>query len=113
LDLKDEPLSTRLRKAAELVASLEAEIQAVSTNASVLRFASLRQGREIHCLGDFGNFLCEARIAAGLTQYDAALKLGIPQQAVSRYEHALTFPRPDTLFSLLNLYGCELRGCRR
>jgi transcriptional regulator with XRE-family HTH domain len=50
----------------------------------------------------------KARISAGLTQLQAAEKLGITYQAISNYERGKTRVDTDTLRKLCDIYGISV-----
>lgn len=49
---------------------------------------------------DYGNYIKAHRTKMGLTQADVAKKLGISQQAYSRYEHGLREPGFELIIEL-------------
>ena len=55
-----------------------------------------------------GEKLTRARKAAGLTQADAAAKLNVSRQAVSRWESGHSKPSTEKLLALGELYGISL-----
>lgn len=52
--------------------------------------------------------LTQARKAAGLTQADAAAKLNVSRQAVSRWESGQSKPSTEKLLALGGLYGISI-----
>lgn len=59
-------------------------------------------------MGDLGSRLREARIKAGLKQKEAALKVGIGNDLLCRYEKGIHSPPYDILVKLANLYGTSV-----
>ena len=55
-----------------------------------------------------GEKLTQARKAAGLTQADAAAKLNVSRQAVSRWERGQSKPSTEKLLALGGLYGISI-----
>lgn len=55
-----------------------------------------------------GDKLTQARKAAGLTQADAAAKLNVSRQAVSRWESGPSKPSTEKLLALGELYGMSI-----
>ena len=55
-----------------------------------------------------GEKLTQARKAAGLTQADAAAKLNVSRQAVSRWERGQSKPSAEKLLALGGLYGISI-----
>lgn len=55
-----------------------------------------------------GEKLTQARKAAGLTQADAAAKLNVSRQAVSRWESGQSKPSTEKLLALGGLYGISI-----
>lgn len=55
-----------------------------------------------------GEKLTQARKAAGLTQADAAAKLNVSRQAVSRWESGQSKPSTERLLALGELYGVSI-----
>ena len=56
----------------------------------------------------FGNYICECRRKAGLTQTEVAGKLGISNKAVSKWETGKAKPSINTIRKLAILYGLSL-----
>lgn len=54
------------------------------------------------------NQIKELRVAAGLTQEQLALKLGIGQTAVANWESGRAFPRTSLLSKMASVLNCEL-----
>lgn len=52
--------------------------------------------------------LATARIKAGITQTEAARRLGINQSTVSYWETGKKMPRASKLARLADLYGCTV-----
>ena len=48
------------------------------------------------------------RLVAGLTQKQAADKLGVDQSAVSLWDRGITRPRASMLPEIAKLYGCTV-----
>lgn len=48
-----------------------------------------------------------ARVNAGLTQIEAAKKLGVNSTTISFWETGRTSPRTSTFFALCKLYGVD------
>lgn len=57
---------------------------------------------------EIGRRLKKARLDAGLTQKDAADKLGITYQAISNYERGINRVDTDTLSRLCRIYGIQI-----
>lgn len=55
--------------------------------------------------GVFASRLREGVEAAGLTQAELATRLGVKQQAVSKWMNGITRPRPEVLRQLATLVG--------
>jgi len=55
-----------------------------------------------------GEKLTQARKAAGLTQADAAARLNVSRQAVSRWESGQSKPSTEKLLALGGLYGVSI-----
>lgn len=55
-------------------------------------------------MNSFKYFRREAKV----TQSNAAIFLGVSQQAVARWEAGKTFPRPDKLKSIAALFKCSV-----
>ncbi len=55
--------------------------------------------------GRFAARLRELRQAAGLTQAEAAKRLGVPQHAISRWETAVCSPSLKQLPAIAKVYG--------
>lgn len=53
----------------------------------------------------FGQLLRESRFKAGMTQSDLALRLGVQQQAVNRWENDRDRPRPEHVRVIARLFG--------
>ena len=56
----------------------------------------------------FGNFICEKRRAAGLTQFQMAKLLGVSDKAVSKWENGKAKPTTNTLRRLSALFGLSM-----
>lgn len=56
------------------------------------------------------NNLRQLRAASGMTQEQAAQRLGVTRQALSSYETGRTRPDIDALMRLAHLYGTDLEG---
>lgn len=54
--------------------------------------------------------LRQLRLARGMTQEQAAERLGVTRQALSSYETGRTRPDLDTLLRLAEVYGTDLEG---
>ena len=54
--------------------------------------------------------LRQLRLARGMTQEQAAERLGVTRQALSSYETGRTRPDLDTLLRLAEIYGTDLEG---
>lgn len=52
--------------------------------------------------------LAEVRKAAGLSQVEAARRLGVTQGALSQWESGTSLPRADKLPEIARLYGCTV-----
>lgn len=50
--------------------------------------------------------LAQARKARGLSQADAAERLNVSRQAISRWETGVGTPSLDSLIQMSQLYGC-------
>lgn len=48
------------------------------------------------------------RVNAGLSQRQAAEKLGIRRETLQNWEHYITSPTADKLLEMCRVYGCEL-----
>lgn len=46
-----------------------------------------------------------ARINVGLTQEEAAIKLGVSKKTLGRWENGETYPTPPQIEAICNLYG--------
>lgn len=57
---------------------------------------------------EIGRRLKKARLDAGLTQKDAADRLGITYQAISNYERGINRVDTDTLTRLCRIYGIQI-----
>lgn len=57
---------------------------------------------------DFGGRLKKARNARGLTQVEAAEKVGIDDTTISKYENNKSEPDNETLNKLSTLYNCSI-----
>jgi transcriptional regulator with XRE-family HTH domain len=57
---------------------------------------------------DARSIVFEARLEAGLSQRELALRSGVPQAAISRIERALVSPRTETLDRLLRACGKDV-----
>ncbi|MGB5755720.1 MAG: helix-turn-helix transcriptional regulator [Acidimicrobiales bacterium] len=60
-------------------------------------------------MGVAAELIREARLAAGLTMAELAVRAGTSKPTVSRYENGLVDPRVETLERLLHACGRELR----
>ena len=49
--------------------------------------------------------LASARVNAGLTQWQASIKLGISKRTLSNWERGITVPSADKIDSICDLYG--------
>lgn len=58
---------------------------------------------------DFGKFLKEYRTDNNLTQEELAIKLGIPQQSISRLEAGKINPSLLSIIKYLLKLGCEIK----
>ncbi len=56
-----------------------------------------------------GEYVNQARRAAGLSQRELSRRTGVPQSAIARIERGQQVPRADTLEKLLKACGFELR----
>lgn len=54
------------------------------------------------------NGLVRCRIAAGMTQEDAAKATGFTRPSISRWEVRRVQPRADALLTLAKAYGCTV-----
>ncbi len=54
-----------------------------------------------------------ARLRAGMCQYEAALKSGIPQSQISLFERDLRQPNPKQLEALQQVYQVEIIECKQ
>lgn len=52
--------------------------------------------------------LKELREAAGLTQKEAAIKIGVVQSAISMWETGESFPRTELLQIIARVYNCTI-----
>lgn len=50
-----------------------------------------------------------ARVNAGFTQKEAAKRLGISEDCLSKYERMITFPDVPTIQKIEQLYGVEYK----
>jgi len=57
---------------------------------------------------EIANILKKCRCDAGLTQKEAATKLGRPQQTLASWETGKSQPDANTLFQLCDLYGVSV-----
>ena len=68
-------------------------------------------------MNDFGNFLYNLRKQRGWTQTELADKLGVTNQAVSKWENGDSFPDTGMLVPLAELFGVSvdelLKGKRK
>ncbi|MCY4753573.1 helix-turn-helix domain-containing protein [Pelomonas aquatica] len=55
-----------------------------------------------------GSRIARARTNAGMTQDDAAERLEIGKEAVSRMERGVAMPTIDRLYEFAELYGCRV-----
>ena len=53
-----------------------------------------------------------ARVNAGLTQKEAAAKIGISKQTLSSYENGKRFPEPDVIRRIEEVYGLSYNNIR-
>ena len=49
--------------------------------------------------------LASARVNAGLTQWQASIKLGVSKRTLSNWERGVTVPSVDKIDSICDLYG--------
>ena len=49
-----------------------------------------------------------ARVAAGITQQEAAEKLSCHIRTLQQYEAGKTFPRQDVLMKMVRIYSCKV-----
>lgn len=56
-----------------------------------------------------GESIREARKAAGLTQKQAAEKLGVSIQSIAKWEKEQLFPDDESMNKLSDLFGLELK----
>lgn len=49
-----------------------------------------------------------ARVNAGLTQSEAALRANINKKTLSAYERGIRLPKVDVLATLCQVYGCTM-----
>ena len=56
----------------------------------------------------FGNLLCELRMKAKLTQGELAIKLGVTNKAISKWENGKAKPTTDTLKKLAILFNIPI-----
>lgn len=61
-------------------------------------------------MGVAADLIREARLGAGLTMSELAVRAGTSKPTVSRYENGLVDPRTETLERLLHACGRELRA---
>ncbi len=61
----------------------------------------------------FGNYLCEKRKLAGLSQSQVARLIGVSDKAVSKWENGRAKPGTDTLRKLAALYGDSIETLLR
>lgn len=59
-------------------------------------------------MSSVGACLARERLAAGLTQEEAAESLGIGNEAVSRMERGAAMPTLERLYDFAKLYGCRM-----
>ena len=48
-----------------------------------------------------------ARVNAGLTQAEAAKKIGVSKETLSNWERGKTFPSSDKIFIICEVYKCH------
>ena len=53
-----------------------------------------------------------ARVNAGLTQKEAAAKIGISKQTLSAYENGKRFPEPEVIRRVEEVYGLSYNNIR-
>ena len=56
----------------------------------------------------FGNLLCELRMKAKLTQGELAIKLGVTNKAISKWENGKAKPTTDTLKKISILFNIPI-----
>jgi transcriptional regulator with XRE-family HTH domain/Zn-dependent peptidase ImmA (M78 family) len=83
--------------------------------ADIAAYDALRSGRQqifaVSQLTDLPRALIEARIAAGLTQKDLAVRLDLPEQAIQRYESTdYSTASLERLQEVASAVGVELSG---
>lgn len=57
---------------------------------------------------ELAQWLRDVRIKAGMSQVDAAKRLGVTRTVMSRYENGVRTPSISRLQELASLYGAEL-----
>jgi len=55
----------------------------------------------------FGSRLSALRNELGVTQAEFAEKIDMSPSAIAEIETGITFPRPDTIEKIKNVFGCE------